>query len=165
MKQRRFNVRHKELRDQFNKMEIPCHKDLLDLSHEQINFDAERRERLEQLYQRQKSVREEATEELKHRRQRFREIAREELQEIVQKKRENEGKPRINLVTPIASSVVKDDQERQPAFKSPPHPKMKSEGVPKAIQKAPPPKLEDVEETELPPPPEVPHPSEITKES
>ena len=44
MKQRRFNVRHKELVDQFHKKEIPCHKDLLNLSHEQINFDAERRE-------------------------------------------------------------------------------------------------------------------------
>jgi hypothetical protein len=40
MKQRRFNVRHKELVDQFHKKEMPCHKDLLGLSHEQINFDA-----------------------------------------------------------------------------------------------------------------------------
>ena len=46
MKQRRFNVRHKELVGQFHKKEIPCHKDLLDLSHEQINFDAERREKI-----------------------------------------------------------------------------------------------------------------------
>ena len=46
MKQRRFNVKQKELVDQFHKKEIPCHKDLLDLSHEQINFDAERREKL-----------------------------------------------------------------------------------------------------------------------
>ena len=38
--------------------------------------------------------------------------------------------------------------------------------MPKAVQKASPPKLEDDEETELPPPPppEVPHPSEIPKE-
>ena len=68
MNQRRLNVRHKELLDQFHKKEIPCHKDLLDLSHEQINFDADRRERLEQLYQRERLVREEAIEELKHRR-------------------------------------------------------------------------------------------------
>ena len=63
--------------------------------------------------------------------------------------------------------TVKSDQERQPAFKSPPQPKTKSEGVPKAIQKAPPPKLEDEEESGLlppPPPPQVPHPSEIPKE-
>ena len=33
MKQRRFNVRHKELVDQFHKKEMPCHKDLLDLSY------------------------------------------------------------------------------------------------------------------------------------
>ena len=59
------------------------------------------------------------------------------------------------------------EPETQPALKSPPQPKTKSEGMPRAIQKAPPPKLEEVEESELlppPPPPEVPHPSEIPNE-
>ena len=50
LKQRKFNIRHKELLDQFHRKEMPCYKDLLDLSHEQINFDAERREKLEQLF-------------------------------------------------------------------------------------------------------------------
>jgi len=39
--------------------------------------------KFEQLYLRERSIREEAFKELKHRRQGFREIAREELQEIV----------------------------------------------------------------------------------
>ena len=59
------------------------------------------------------------------------------------------------------------EPERQPTCKSPPQPKTKSEGMPKAIQKAPPPKLVEEEESETlppPPPPEVPHPSEIPKE-
>ena len=62
MRQRRLNARHKELLEQVHKKEIPCHKDLLDLSHEQVNFDAEGRERLEQIYQRERLVREEAIE-------------------------------------------------------------------------------------------------------
>jgi hypothetical protein len=71
LKQRKFNIRHKELLDQFHRKEMPCHKDLLDLSHEQINFDAERREKLEQLFLRERSLREETIKELKQRRQGF----------------------------------------------------------------------------------------------
>ena len=83
MRQRRPNVRHKELLDQFHRKEMPCHKNLLELSHKRINFDEERTERLEQLYQRERLVREEAIEELQHRRRRLREITRQELQELV----------------------------------------------------------------------------------
>ena len=53
------------------------------------------------------------------------------------------------------------DVERQPTYKSPPHPK------PKVVMNAPPPSLVEEDESELPPPPpppEGPHPSDIPKE-
>jgi len=61
---------------------------------------------------------------------------------------------------------VKSREVKQPTFKVPPHPKAKSEAVPKVVTKAPPPKLSDGEDVGLPPPPppEVPHPSEIPRE-
>ena len=45
MQQRRLNARHKELMTQFQRKEMPCYEDLLELSHKQINFDHDRRER------------------------------------------------------------------------------------------------------------------------
>ena len=166
MQQRRLNTRHKELMTQFQRKELPCHKDLLELSHEQINLDHDIRERLEQLYQRERLLREEAIEELQHRRRRLREIIRQELQELVQKKKENPERPRINSITPTACPIVKREKEKVPTFKAPPHPKVKSEAAPTVVIKAPPPKLSDDEDVGIPPPrpPEVPHPSEIPRE-
>jgi hypothetical protein len=66
----------------------------------------------------------------------------------------------------MSCPIVKSGEIKQPTFKVPPHPKAKSEAVPKVAMKAPPPKLSDDKDVGIPPPPppEVPHPSEIPRE-
>ena len=85
--------------------EIP-YEDRWNLSHEQINFDNERKEQLENLYQRERAIREEAVKELQDRRSRLRELTRQELQEEVQRAR-NEAKAQSSQSTQIDASSTK----------------------------------------------------------